>query len=239
MVENLDGDHEAVWELSLGCHADPDVLPITATVEDGQSSQQLVFAAPGSQQVTLPAVPAGEASLYLITCDKTWSPGDGDERQLGVIVDGLERSLRGTLQSLLGAPHEETRAWALDAVAAHEQQSALDGGAVAVGLSGDGWTLDGEPAGLVIENLEGDRDLVLDLNLTCHASPQELPITAVVDDGEEKKELRFSEAGSRLLTLAPVPAGAKRLFIINTDKTWSPGTDTDNRVLGLHVAVEE
>ena len=240
VIQNFEQDNEAVWELSLGCHAGADVLPITAVVEDGQRRQEVVFSEPGSQQVVLSAVPAGEAALYMVSCDKTWSPGQGDERQLGVIVDGLQRSLTGTLDSLLSCPHAATRTWALAAVLDHELKATLeDERAVAVGLSGDQWTQDGAPAGLVIKNPAADRDLVLDLNLTCHASPAELPITAVVDDGEEKKEVRFQEAGSRLVTLAPVPAGGQRLFIVSTDKTWSPGTETDDRVLGVRVAVEE
>ena len=240
VIENLDDDNEAVWELSLGCHAGEDVLPITALVEDGLESREVVFDQPGSQRLVLSPVPAGEAALYLLSSDKTWSPGEGDDRQLGVIVDGLQRSLSGTLESLQGNPHSRTRDWALATVLAHEERMTLEDERVqAVGLSGDQWTLNGEPAGLAIENPAEDRDLVLDLNLTCHASPDELPITAVVDDGEEKKEYRFQEAGSRMVTLAPVPAGTKRLFIVSTDKTWSPGTETDDRVLGVRVGVED
>ena len=238
VIENS-GDHEQVWELSLGCHAGPEQLPITATLEDGQGKQQLVFTEPGSQQLVLTAVQPGCSTLQLISSDRSWSPGDGDDRQLGVLVHQLRRSLDGTLQSLLQQGHEPTRRWAAEKIAEEPAKMAMeDDRVVAVGLTGDQWTHDDRPAGLLISHPEGQRDLVLDLNLTCHASPQELPITAVVEDGEDKKEVRFQEAGSRLVTLAAVPVGQQRLFIISTDKSWSPGTETDDRQLGVRISVE-
>ena len=235
-------DHEAVWELELSCHASQQELPITATVHDGQQRALVRFDQPGSQQVVLSPVPAGAEALYLISCDGTWSPGQGDDRRLGVNVAAPKISLPGTLRSLLGQQHQQTRQQATDCILEQQdlprRQVLEDPRVTASGLTGDQWTEGDTPAGVVLVNADGERDLVLDLGLVCHAAPEDLPITAVVEDGHQAHEVRFHEAGSRLFTLAPVPAGEARLFIITTDRTWSPGTESDQRQLGVRVTVE-
>ncbi len=234
------GEVDAAWELELGCHAGQEVMPVEVTVDDGEESQTLVFTRAGNQRVTLSAVPAGGCRLYIVQSDKTWSPGKGDERQLGVLIHDAAPSLLGTLGVLLRTPHDQTRGWVLQAIEQAPAVQVLDKPAagvraVALGLTGDRWTGREGPAGVVLSN-GGKEDCYLELLLTCHAQPDSLPITATVDDGEERQECKFKEAGTRIVEIAPLPAGGKRLLIVSTDRTWSPGTRDDQRWLGVQLS---
>jgi len=239
LVENRH-DHERVFELVLACHADPGALPITATVQGNDEALTVGFEEAGSQVVQLPPVAPGSRALYLVHCPRTWSPGQGDERKLGVRLDQARLSLLGMLRSLLRAGDDATRAWIMDKVL-HDDEvqrlEALDGKVTAVGLTGDHWTTDAGPAAVVVNN-EGDEELLLDIKLECHAGADDLPLVVVVDDGQERTEVWFKEAGVRTVSLPPMEAGERRLVAVETDHTWSPGTQEDQRQLGVRLTFE-
>ena len=150
-------------------------------------------------------------------------------------------SLAGTVASLLQQDDPERRTWAVERILEGDEPGQiclLDDKVEGVGLTGDQWTTAEWPAALAVSNPDA-ADLVLDVKLECHAEPAELPITAVVDDGKERREIRFKERGLRTVTLDPIPTGDERLVIITTDQTWTPDSETDNRQLGVRVEVEE
>ena len=237
-------DHEVggvVYELNLGCHAKSDDLPLEVALHDGGRQVTLTFEQSGEQQVILDPVEPGEDRLVIVACDGSWSPGGGDERELGVLLERVEISLRGTLSALLKKDDIKGRAWCLERIHQGDtpgQLCLLSDRVEAVGLTGDGWTTEQWPAALAVTN-GGDKDLVLDIKLECHAMPEALPITALLDDGRERREVRFKERGRRNVTLDPIPAGESQLLIITTDHTWTPGTETDQRQLGVRITVEE
>jgi len=236
VISNLD-DYMMAWEMELGCHADPDTMPVTVTVEDGERVTKVLFSEAGSQLVTLSPVPADDSRLYIVASDKTWSPGSGDERKLGVLVQRAVPSVSGTLAILLEGPQPELREWVEETILEQDVPGKLAlEHATAVGLTGDQWTGEKGPAGLVVKN-ESDEELELDLRLTCHAQPSSLPLVALVDDGEDKQELRFNEAGTRTIDLPVMSPNSQQLIIIGTDSTWSPGTPEDQRQLGVQVEV--
>ena len=233
-------DAEEVWQLTLACHAPAEQLPISATVSDGERQWGVRFDEPGQDVVVLSPVAADSRRLFVVDTEGAWTPGNGDDRSLGVLVHGAEVSLPGTLASLLRTPHDGTRRWALERAVEWEgddRLELLDDRAVAVGLTGDQWTTDAGPAAVALRN-EGDDELIVDVHLDCHAAPEALPITATVDDGETQHKVRFTEAGTRVVAVPPMPAGEQRLLIVTTDKTWTPGTEQDRRQLGVRVTLE-
>ena len=229
------------YELTVGCHAGPSDLPIKTLIHDGGATVTLTFEQPGEQTVILDPVEPGEARLLVVESRGSWSPGGGDERELGVLIERAGISLAGTLAALLKQDDLKGRAWCLERILAGDtpgQICLLDERVEAVGLTGDGWTTGQGTAALAVNNA-GDADLVLDIKVECHAPPEALPITALLDDGRERREVRFKERGLRTITLEPLPAGEGQLIIITTDGTWTPGTESDQRQLGVKISVEE
>jgi len=240
-LANRQEEGSLVYELIVGCHAGEGDLPMDMLLYDGEREVEITFERPGEQTVIFDPVEAGEARLVVVTSRGSWSPGGGDERDLGVILERVEISLRGTLEALQRKDDAEARSWCHMRIMDGDtpgQLNLLDDTAEAVGLTGDGWTTAEEPAAMALSNGR-DEDLVLDIKLECHAAPEDLPITAYLDDGMERREVRFMEKGLRTVTLDPIPAGDTRLMLVSTDATWSPGTEADQRQLGVRIDVEE
>ena len=98
-------------------------------------------------------------------------------------------------------------------------------------LSPDGWTAGVRPAGLLVTN-SGDDTLVQELRLSVDAKAGEYPIRVFVDDGGQLETLIFERPEEKYVELPPVRPRSERLFIVWTDKAWSPeGSDT--RQLGV------
>ncbi|MCZ6507386.1 MAG: hypothetical protein O7A04_04980 [Acidobacteria bacterium] len=103
----------------------------------------------------------------------------------------------------------------------------------AVALSPDGWTDGVRPAGLIVKNLD-ESPSVQELMLAVHAEAPEYPIRVFVDDGEQVETVRFDRSETRKIELRPVPSQSLRLFIIWSEKAWSPGNN-DQRQLGVRI----
>ena len=103
----------------------------------------------------------------------------------------------------------------------------------AVALSRDGWTDGVRPAGLIVKNLD-ESPRVQELMLAVHAEASEYPIRVFVDDGEQVETVRFDQSETRKIELRPVLPQSSRLFIIWSEKAWSPGSN-DRRQLGVRI----
>ncbi len=236
-----EGGGGKVLELVLGCHAGPDDMPIKTTLLDGDRSVEVLFEEAGERTVVLDPLQPGADRLVIITSDRSWCPGGGDSRDLGVLVDRVHQSLVGTIGLVSREDDLAARAWVLEQIRSGETPdpiNLLEGIADAAGLTGDQWTGPDHPAALALVN-PGDGELVLDLKLECHAEVEALPICAAVVDGARRQDVRFKERGVRTVTLDPLSAGEQRLVLVTTDRTWSPGTEEDQRQLGVRVSVEE
>jgi hypothetical protein len=103
----------------------------------------------------------------------------------------------------------------------------------AVGLSPDGWTHGDQPAGLIVHNPneESTRPRV---RLAVNAPPKDYPVRVFVNDGETVETIVFTHKDLRKVELRPLPPLSTRLFIIWSDKAWSPG-GKDPRMLGVRL----
>jgi hypothetical protein len=144
------------------------------------------------------------------------------------------QNLPQMMESLLQRPDPALRRRVLERVQAMPsgEKVQLDGARmVAIGLTPDFWTTDGNPAAVVVRNDTG-APLAPRLQLATY-SPGEIPVT-VIDDGEQKREFRFPRTGVYPYDLPPVPPGETRLYIVDTDRTWEPGPP-DTRKLGVQI----
>ena len=73
-------------EIALGCYADKRTLPLTVTIEDGYRKLSHTFRKAGNVDIRLPRIDQGKNGFFVVKTDKTWIPGDKDQRKLGVRV---------------------------------------------------------------------------------------------------------------------------------------------------------
>lgn len=97
----------------------------------------------------------------------------------------------------------------------------------------DHWTYGEHPALLVVDN-KAPRQLVPRLALATWAEADVYPITVSVEDGEGGYDHVLESPGVREIELARVPANSTRLYVIRSNKAWSPGTK-DQRLLGVQL----
>ena len=102
---------------------------------------------------------------------------------------------------------------------------------VAVNLTSDRWTRGTQPTALAATN-RSRRAREIRLRLACVAKAEDLPITAVVRHGEARQRIVFTEAGFQELELGTLAPGEIRLYLIHSDKAWTPG-GKDRRRLGV------
>jgi len=225
-------------ELSVTCDAAPAALPVAVTViTAGANRQQFFFHRHGHRRVMLPPVQPGEQKLTTIAADRVKVLAADESKRHGVRVSlattGLLRQLlagRAVGDSYYSSALAE-RVWARDLP---RTRVLKDAPAVAVELSPDGWTLDGNPGAMVITN-RAPTTARWTLVVGCDALPGDLPLTATVDDGQTRRQLRFSESGEQRVALAPVLPFTRRLVAVSTNRWWTPGTATDSRKLGVRL----
>ncbi len=113
-----------------------------------------------------------------------------------------------------------------------------NGEVVALGFTADFWTLDGAPGYLAVRGLP-DRPCVRELWAECYAAPGYMPVTVTMKDDVHEVVHVFRKPGRVLLTLPAIPPGEDRIFVVRTDKTWTPKGDRDKRRLGVRIRVKE
>ena len=108
-----------------------------------------------------------------------------------------------------------------------------DAGAIAYGLHFDRWTRGTSPAAVVVTN-SGDSPARPALKVGVLAQPADLPVTALIDDGEQVGRFTLDSAGQVEAVTSPLLPGSSRLLLIWADHAWQPA-GTDNRYLGVSV----
>ncbi len=219
----------------ISCNAaNPEHLPITAIVDGGQSKQKLIFDSSGEKTISFSAVPPGSEKLFIITTDRTWTPGTHDKRQLGVNV---QINTADVVRSLIKGASKKTREEIVDAIINGNMQEKiplLSNNIVALGLTEDHWTI-GEPIALAVKN-DSATKWQPKLVMRVAAMKVDLPATVLIDDGTETEKIIFSKSSLQLVTLQNIAPGQKKLFMVNTDKTWlRPGDDA--RELGVNISI--
>lgn len=225
-------------ELLVTCDASPGRLPVTVTViTAGGNKRRYFFHRQGRRRVALPRVQPGERRLTTIAADTVRVLAASERKRQGV---RLSLATSGLLRGLLAGrnPGDEyyrsalaERIWARALPRTRELKGAP---AVAVELSPDGWTLDGNPGAVVITN-RANTSRRFKLVVGCDAPLESLPLTAVVDDGQRRREIPFIQAGEVTVPLAPVLPFTRRLVVVSTNRYWTPGTDVDSRKLGVRL----
>jgi hypothetical protein len=83
-------DKEMVQEAIIGCYADSDQLPVTATISDGRKKIVHTFRRAENVRIFLPTIPRGEERLFVVDTNKPWVPAGEGKRRLGValIING-------------------------------------------------------------------------------------------------------------------------------------------------------
>ncbi len=102
---------------------------------------------------------------------------------------------------------------------------------VAVNLTADAWTRGTAPAAVAVRNPE-DTPLAVTLRIACVAPEADLPLRLFIDAGATRQDYSFDKPGFLEVTLASVPPRSDGLFILWTDKAWTPGPH-DPRRLGV------
>lgn len=104
---------------------------------------------------------------------------------------------------------------------------------VAVGLSRDHWTRETRPVAVAVRN-RGNVALRPGLRVATGSTPDAVPITLFVDDGRDIAEHILDRAGVRTVPLPQVGPGDYMLFVLWTDRAWTPGPQ-DRRWLGVRL----
>ncbi|MCH9646721.1 MAG: hypothetical protein K0U98_00705 [Deltaproteobacteria bacterium] len=104
---------------------------------------------------------------------------------------------------------------------------------VAVNLTSDRWTRGTQPTAVAARNPTAQPQEIR-LRLACVAESQDLPVTAWIRQGETRQEIPFFEAGTQEVNLGTLAPGEIRLFLIHTDKAWTPA-GKDRRRLGVKI----
>lgn len=209
------------------------VYPLTALLDDGKKKIKVVFEHEGIKRVAFPPLAPDSHRLYLITTDKTWTPGTHDERELGV---QLRVAAAPLLAGLVDKPNPGRRVRLLAAILSGKVTDAkvlVGPHTVAVGLDRAGW-IKGKVAGVAVKNARG-KPLTPRITLSCNAPKKRLPITVTIDGGGKRTKHTFDKPGAELVTLPAVPARSKQLFVVSLDKKPTSGTGA-NTGFGVQIA---
>jgi len=153
-------------------------------------------------------------------------------------ADILTLLLEAIAESGSGGVIRPALAEALKAAPMRDKIEFSGGRIVALGLTGDFWTVDGKPAYLAVTAPKG-RSGRNQIWLSCDATGDALPLTATIDDGTREVRHTFREAARIRITLPDLSSGTRRLFVVKTDKTWVPEGGKDTRRLGVRIVPVE
>lgn len=143
-------------------------------------------------------------------------------------------SISARLESLLGDSSGNERTGLAQAIldeGLFEPYPLVVGRVMAVNLTADAWTQGTTPAAVAVRNPE-DTPLVVTLRIACVAPETDLPLRLFIEDGATRQDYSFDQPGFLAVTLAGVPPHSDELFILWTDKAWTPGPP-DPRELGV------
>ena len=239
---------ERLPSVGLALAASNEDLPAAVFIDDGGGRVRYDFENAAVREVDLSPVAGRGRRLYVIWPSAAWRPGSGDTRRLGVKVltptgpGAEERALLAILQAIRAGPERSERRLLERRVL---ERARVPGGGglplgedvLVVGSSPDYWTRGTSAAGIVVSN-PGPSPKIVQLRLACLAEGADLPIVASVDDGELVRKFRFEKPGFQAITLTPVPPRSDRLFLVWTDRDWSPG-GRDKRRLGVKLFPRE
>jgi arylsulfatase A-like enzyme len=206
-------------------------FPVRFHVEDGEQTHTHVFERPGAQEIELAPVEPGAARLFILWSDSAFA--SGKRRALGV-------KLSLSLGERLGRLRESTspEAWhdlAGEILRREVPARELSRGLFAANLHFDSWTRGAQPGALLVRNR---REQPWAPRLVIDSGPRDdLPASVLLADGREVREHEFETAGRVVLDLGPVPPRSEALFLVWTDKPWTPG-EPDPRWLGIRLSAE-
>jgi hypothetical protein len=108
----------------------------------------------------------------------------------------------------------------------------IGGNAYLMGTTPDGWTTDKMPGFLLLK----PSRLARKIRLVCNAPAQAYPMTVTLESASEKFFRRFDAPGEIAFEPPERFHDDEHLFVISTDKHWTPG-GPDNRRLGVRISV--
>ncbi len=107
--------------------------------------------------------------------------------------------------------------------------------AMTVGLSFDGWTCDGKPAYVIVDEENADEPRDRDIWVYCSVKPEDGPVRMTIADGTgEEIAYRFDEPELRRIRLPKCEPGRTRIFAVTTDKTYAD-ENCGERELGVKI----
>lgn len=95
----------------------------------------------------------------------------------------------------------------------------------------DAWTYGDAPAAVIVFN-DGSETLAPRLGLATWADASVYPITVAIEDGVQTTSHVLSSRGRVEVELSPIPPGWRRLYLVWSDRAWTPG-ESDPRDLGV------
>lgn len=108
---------------------------------------------------------------------------------------------------------------------------------LATAVTWDHWTYGVSPGFLVVTNTT-QHGLAPRLALATWADQDTYPITVSFDDGQSLQRYTLSTRGVHELEFPQLPADATRVYVVRSDKAWSPGGG-DQRILGVQLRAAE
>jgi molybdenum cofactor biosynthesis enzyme MoaA len=156
---------------------------------------------------------------------------DRQDQQAGELYQLLERQVQCPDQRLSGALARVVASRSMP----HQQR--LDG-AVALGISPDGWTVGGQAGYVVLDASGENQPLERDMWFSVWAPPAEYPVRLKISTGIPGEVVDYTYLEPQILRvqMPVVPAGETRVFKVETDKTWMPEGGQDTRQLGVRIS---
>lgn len=210
--------------------------PLTVFVDGGGEVREFVFESERSLHVRLGEVPPGGAELYILWADRRWGPRlrEPQERLRRLWA---EQALTIQLEGL--RERRDLSEWrrVAERVASGEVDGAVPlagKSLLVVGSHADLWTRGSSPVGLLAVN-SSDDPFVPSVRVSGRRPAATSPVSVFIDDGLDQSEHSLVLRGWTRLPLPVVPSHSKRLFLLWTDNSWSPGAG-DSRTLGVRLA---
>ncbi len=157
-------------------------------------------------------------------------------RRAQEIAPDDEGTLRELLEHQTTAPHPELRDKLAETVKARPNRRELRGAITTVGVSEEGWTLDGETGFVVVDGGASEKRFRPELVFHCTDDESDLPVKMTIADGvHDDIEFTFLESRFRRIELPEMEPGEVGIFAVRTDKTWLLRENGTERRVGVRV----